>query len=440
MVSEIKSVVLIRACLEPHSFSASTAPWGQCCVPVSWYRGQNCRTCSGDCGPVPHGQSLVCASFRRYRWVCCRRDQWVVWRWWSVGEAGGGASGCQMEGCVRLASVCWSDVWRMPLPMVPTFSQRRQPPSPHGTYCLPLATTPPLHRQWRSSKRPCRALTKLWHKTTNQWIQFSLHSSELNRPNTLVCTNFIAHLHSQLEFASYFQPVLTQTDNLGDCFPPPSHGLVDESQQKASSEVAPTFERQKLAQTDPATDKWTRLETNPGPLHPKYLCGICSKACITNQHALSCSVMCDKWIHKECVGITTPVYLQLGESKDPWTCPNCQSQNNFSRIYELVTKGGPKKDKLASFFRMYFVSNSFVGWKLYASSSVIHNHMWKDNPCFNFSVIRLIPFGYQHPTVVTVDIQVQDCIPVWMYNLYLLKARKLIQLVTTQEKVRMCSA
>ena len=58
-VSEIKSVVLIRSCWESHSFSASIAPWGQCRVLASWYRGQDCTTCSGDCGPVPHGQSSL---------------------------------------------------------------------------------------------------------------------------------------------------------------------------------------------------------------------------------------------------------------------------------------------------------------------------------------------------------------------------------------------
>ena len=37
-VSDIKTVVVIRSCLlEPHSFSASVAPWGQCCVLASWY-------------------------------------------------------------------------------------------------------------------------------------------------------------------------------------------------------------------------------------------------------------------------------------------------------------------------------------------------------------------------------------------------------------------
>ena len=33
--------------LEPQSFSADMAPWGQCCVHASLYRGQDCTTCSG---------------------------------------------------------------------------------------------------------------------------------------------------------------------------------------------------------------------------------------------------------------------------------------------------------------------------------------------------------------------------------------------------------
>ena len=58
-VSEIKSVVLIRSCLEPHSHSANVAPWDQCCVLASWYRGQDCRTCSGDKG-LFHMDSRQC--------------------------------------------------------------------------------------------------------------------------------------------------------------------------------------------------------------------------------------------------------------------------------------------------------------------------------------------------------------------------------------------
>ena len=73
----------------PDTALASVAPWGQCCVLASWYRGQDCRTCSEVCGPVPYMQSSVCDSFRRYRWAL-RSRQWserslamVVcwWRW-----------------------------------------------------------------------------------------------------------------------------------------------------------------------------------------------------------------------------------------------------------------------------------------------------------------------------------------------------------------------
>ena len=66
LVLRIKSVVFMRSCLEPHSYFAGVAPWVQCRVLAPWYRGQECRTCSGECGPVPHGQSSVCDSFRRY--------------------------------------------------------------------------------------------------------------------------------------------------------------------------------------------------------------------------------------------------------------------------------------------------------------------------------------------------------------------------------------
>eukprot|EP00745_Piridium_sociabile_P038115 TRINITY_DN6956_c1_g1_i1.p1 TRINITY_DN6956_c1_g1~~TRINITY_DN6956_c1_g1_i1.p1 ORF type:complete len:204 (-),score=38.81 TRINITY_DN6956_c1_g1_i1:217-828(-) len=57
--------------------------------------------------------------------------------------------------------------------------------------------------------------------------------------------------------------------------------------------------------------------------------------------------MTDKWVHKECVGMTTPVFDQLGESEDPWYCPHCQSKNNTSIIYSVpldtTPSGSPSK-------------------------------------------------------------------------------------------------
>ena len=53
-----------------HRCSCSVAPWGHCCLLASPKRGQNCRTCSGDCGPVWHGQPSVRASPSRHRRQC----------------------------------------------------------------------------------------------------------------------------------------------------------------------------------------------------------------------------------------------------------------------------------------------------------------------------------------------------------------------------------
>ena len=51
-------VVVFRSSRLLHSCSCSVAPWGHCCLLDSLKRGQNCRTCSGDCGLV-----------------------WLLWRW-----------------------------------------------------------------------------------------------------------------------------------------------------------------------------------------------------------------------------------------------------------------------------------------------------------------------------------------------------------------------
>ena len=69
------------------------------------------------------------------------------------------------------------------------------------------------------------------------------------------------------------------------------------------------------------------IETNPGPRQPKFPCGLCGRACKTNQRAVCCDD-CNKWCHKDCLGITTPNYIALSESEDPWFCPNCHSRNN----------------------------------------------------------------------------------------------------------------
>ena len=70
------------------------------------------------------------------------------------------------------------------------------------------------------------------------------------------------------------------------------------------------------------------IEPNPGPRHPKYLCGICKKACKLG--TIACDE-CDQWLHKTCIGMSSTEYSRLGNCR--WTCPNCDKPNNSSIIY-----------------------------------------------------------------------------------------------------------
>ena len=74
------------------------------------------------------------------------------------------------------------------------------------------------------------------------------------------------------------------------------------------------------------------LNPNPGPRHPKYPCGVCGYACKTG--VIACDE-CNKWIHKECIGMSTSTLLRIGDSSDTWICPVCQSKNTSTQIYTL---------------------------------------------------------------------------------------------------------
>ena len=105
-------VVCTRSSLEPQSFSASVAPWGQCCVCASTYRG---RTAEDDLEFV--GLSGIGS------WLCetdqgsvgghtVNSGQAVVRRRWSTGGTAGAASGRQMAGwAFKSYGAAWSEPW-----------------------------------------------------------------------------------------------------------------------------------------------------------------------------------------------------------------------------------------------------------------------------------------------------------------------------------------
>lgn len=73
------------------------------------------------------------------------------------------------------------------------------------------------------------------------------------------------------------------------------------------------------------------IESNPGPITPKYPCHICSKAVTWKQKGVACDD-CQKWYHAECMHMTTPVYMSLNNVS--WHCCNCGMQNFASSLFE----------------------------------------------------------------------------------------------------------
>lgn len=61
------------------------------------------------------------------------------------------------------------------------------------------------------------------------------------------------------------------------------------------------------------------VEVNPGPI---FKCNVCSKKVKTLDKALQCDD-CDRWVHTHCGKVNSAEYKRLGQSDEPWYCPNC---------------------------------------------------------------------------------------------------------------------
>ncbi|VDI67772.1 Hypothetical predicted protein [Mytilus galloprovincialis] len=82
------------------------------------------------------------------------------------------------------------------------------------------------------------------------------------------------------------------------------------------------------------------IETNPGPRQPRFPCTICQKAC--KLESIACDD-CDKWTHRNCIGMSTTEFSNLGKSEDTWTCPSCSKPNNSSTKIYFIPNGDSSK-------------------------------------------------------------------------------------------------
>ena len=85
------------------------------------------------------------------------------------------------------------------------------------------------------------------------------------------------------------------------------------------------------------------IETNPGPRRPRFPCTICQKAC--KIESIACDD-CDKWTHRNCIGMSTSEYSNLGKSEDTWTCPSCCKPNNSSTKIYFIPNGDDSKHSI----------------------------------------------------------------------------------------------
>ena len=66
----------------------------------------------------------------------------------------------------------------------------------------------------------------------------------------------------------------------------------------------------------------------------KYPCGNCKNAVIWKTPGVCCD-FCNKWFHKECLGMNTLVYQGLRNIS--WNCDNCGLPNLSSHIFDTST-------------------------------------------------------------------------------------------------------
>ena len=75
------------------------------------------------------------------------------------------------------------------------------------------------------------------------------------------------------------------------------------------------------------------VHPNPGPVAPRFPCGVCGRAVKWGQRAVCCDE-CDLWYHTDCMGMCTPNYEPLLHSSCSWICCQCGLPNFSSSLFQ----------------------------------------------------------------------------------------------------------
>ena len=149
------------------------------------------------------------------------------------------------------------------------------------------------------------------------------------------------------------------------------------------------------------------VESNPGPV--RFPCGCCGKAVKVNQDGVLCDG-CGKWLHRKCIYMDRKVYLQLGESDEPWYCAGC-SLPAFSDSYF--------EDTLGSAFSTGSVTEETEVWSFSNTRKLVIAHLNVRSLLPKLDEIRTCLAGRAPPPIVAfteswLDETVSDgeiCIP-----------------------------
>ncbi|CAG2224174.1 unnamed protein product [Mytilus edulis] len=116
------------------------------------------------------------------------------------------------------------------------------------------------------------------------------------------------------------------------------------------------------------------IETNPGPRRPRFPCTICQKAC--KIESIACDD-CDKWTHRNCIGMSTSEYSNLGKSEDTWTCPSCCKPNNSSTKIYFIPNGDDSKHSTQNISTNPLMMDSISEASIPSTSdsALIHHHL-----------------------------------------------------------------